>query len=179
MYILIPHTSFSVSYHKFVHCVSYSVDVSVKRVGGAYGAKITRAHWIAAGCALAANATRRFDPNHSSWSTYHQCMLLTSRPVRMHLDIDTNMKMIGKRIPYYATFTVSGEYVHEYVFYKREITCVYIYSTLQIGCTDDGILNGIDVTIYNNCGWCNNDNAMGMAIDHIDNGRQIHHYMTY
>ena len=25
----------------------------------------------------------------------------------MHMDIDTNMKMIGKRIPYYATFTVS------------------------------------------------------------------------
>ena len=46
-------------YYKFVDCVSCSVDVSVKRVGGAYGAKITRAHWIAAGCALAANATRR------------------------------------------------------------------------------------------------------------------------
>ena len=29
------------------------------------------------------------------------------RPVRMHMDIDSNMKMIGKRIPYYATFTVS------------------------------------------------------------------------
>ena len=51
--------------------------------------------------------------------------------------------------------------------------CVYMYSTLQIGCTDDGILNGIDVTIYNNCGWCNNDDPMGMAIDHIDNGRPI------
>ena len=47
---------------------------------------------------------------------------------------------------------------------------------LQIGCTDDGILNGIDVTIYNNCGWCNNDDPMGMAVHHIDNGRQIHHY---
>lgn len=36
-----------------------SVDVSVRRVGGAYGAKISRAHWIAAGCALAAHATGR------------------------------------------------------------------------------------------------------------------------
>ena len=25
----------------------------------------------------------------------------------MHLDIDTNMKMIGKRIPYYATYKVN------------------------------------------------------------------------
>ena len=33
----------------------------------------------------------------------------------MHLDIDTNMKMIGKRLPYYATFTVSGDYMHVYV----------------------------------------------------------------
>ena len=38
-----------------------------------------------------------------------QCIPIVSsnRPVRMHLDIDTNMKMIGKRFPYYATYTVS------------------------------------------------------------------------
>lgn len=37
-----------------------SVDVSVRRVGGAYGAKITRAHWIAAACGLAAQTTGRY-----------------------------------------------------------------------------------------------------------------------
>ena len=35
----------------------------------------------------------------------------------MHMDIDTNMQMIGKREPYYATFTVriviitTGEFI--------------------------------------------------------------------
>ncbi len=37
-----------------------SVDVSVKRVGGAYGSKITRANMIAAGCAVGAHASRRW-----------------------------------------------------------------------------------------------------------------------
>ena len=40
----------------------------------------------------------------------------------------------------------------------------------QVGCTEDGILNGIEATVYNNCGWCNNDNALSMALDQIDNG---------
>jgi len=62
----------------------------------------------------------------------------------MHLDIDTNMKMVGKRFPFYATYTV--------------------------GCTDAGIINGIEVTLYNDCGWSSNDNTYGGAVDHIDNG---------
>lgn len=31
---------------------------------------------------------------------------LISRPVRMHMDIDTNMQMVGKRFPFYAQFKV-------------------------------------------------------------------------
>lgn len=111
---------------------SNDVDVSVRRVGGAYGAKISRAHWIAAGCALAAHAT--------------------GRPVRMHLDIDTNMKMIGKRFPYYATYTV--------------------------GSTEEGILNGIEMTLYNNCGCNNNDNAMSLALPHIDNAYHVPNWLV-
>ena len=45
--------------------------------------------------------------NCVSYSTVGELLSPCSRPVRMHMDIDTNMKMIGKRIPYYATFTVS------------------------------------------------------------------------
>ena len=30
-----------------------------------------------------------------------------NRPVKIHLDIDTNMKMVGKRFPYYATYKVN------------------------------------------------------------------------
>ena len=39
---------------------SSSVDVSVKRIGGAYGSKITRANLIAAACAVGAYASRRY-----------------------------------------------------------------------------------------------------------------------
>ncbi len=38
---------------------SSSVDVSVKRVGGAYGSKITRANMVATACAVGAHASRR------------------------------------------------------------------------------------------------------------------------
>lgn len=37
-----------------------SVDVSVRRVGGAYGSKLTRSNSTAAACALGAQATRRY-----------------------------------------------------------------------------------------------------------------------
>ena len=82
------------------------MDVSVRRVGGAYGAKVNRAHWIAAGCGLAANATRRSD---SYYLSLLPALRVHPRPVRIHMDIDSNMKMIGKRIPYYATYTVSKD----------------------------------------------------------------------
>jgi len=108
-----------------------SVNVSAKRVGGAYGAKITRGHQIAAACGLGA--------------------YITKRPVRMHLDIDTNMKMVGKRFPFYATYTV--------------------------GCTDAGIINGIEVTLYNDCGWSSNDNTYGGAVDHIDNAYHVPNWL--
>ena len=42
---------------------------------------------------------------------------------------------------------------------------------LQVGCTDAGIINGIEVTLYNDCGWSPNDNTYDIgAVDHIDNG---------
>ena len=39
--------------------VNFSVHVSVKRVGGAYGGKISRNNAVAAGCALAAQTLNR------------------------------------------------------------------------------------------------------------------------
>ena len=53
----------------------YSVDVSVRRVGGAYGAKITRANWIAAACGLAAHATQRSN-QHSIYIHTHLTVCL-------------------------------------------------------------------------------------------------------
>ena len=37
-----------------------SINVSVKRCGGAYGARITRSNHIGAACALAAYVTKRY-----------------------------------------------------------------------------------------------------------------------
>ena len=83
-------------------CFVYRVDVIIKRVGGAYGGKISRASLIAAGCGLGAYVTRRCDHK-----PILQLQFYHFRPVRMHMDIDTNMRMIGKRFPYYAKYSVS------------------------------------------------------------------------
>ncbi|KAL9699938.1 hypothetical protein quinque_003379 [Culex quinquefasciatus] len=63
-----------------------SVNLKVRRVGGAYGAKSTRASQIAAACALAAQLTRR--------------------PVRMVLPMETNMSAIGKRQGVFSEYEV-------------------------------------------------------------------------
>ncbi|XP_058124743.1 uncharacterized protein LOC131289060 [Anopheles ziemanni] len=54
-----------------------SLNFTVRRLGGAYGAKLTRASQIACACALAAH--------------------LTKRPVRVVLNIESNMATVGKR----------------------------------------------------------------------------------
>ena len=52
---------------------SSSVDVSVKRIGGAYGSKIFRANQIAAACAVGAHATRRYAPLESGFYICQIC----------------------------------------------------------------------------------------------------------
>eukprot|EP00731_Ephydatia_muelleri_P028954 Em0020g598a len=109
-----------------------SVDVRVKRLGGAYGAKITRGHQAAAACALGA--------------------CLTRRPVRMHMDIDTNMQMVGKRFPFYAQF--------------------------KVGCSSDGLINGIQMTVYNDSGCSNNDNSIMLAVQSLDNAYYVPNWLV-
>lgn len=43
----------------------------------------------------------------------------TSRPVGMHLDLDTNMRLVGKRFPYLATYQVSPHHL------RRELVINY------------------------------------------------------
>ncbi|XP_013406957.1 xanthine dehydrogenase isoform X2 [Lingula anatina] len=62
------------------------IDVSVPRLGGAYGGKITRNSPVAAASALAAYVTRK--------------------PVHIHMSLGANMKMLGKRIPYVVNYEV-------------------------------------------------------------------------
>ncbi|XP_019856500.1 PREDICTED: xanthine dehydrogenase/oxidase-like [Amphimedon queenslandica] len=99
------------------------VTVMIKRVGGAYGAKSSHSALVAAACTLAASITRR--------------------PVRLHMDLETNMKMIGKRYPYYAKYTV--------------------------GCSKEGILNGIKIDVYSNSGCTDNESYLSSVLHCIDN----------
>nr|XP_058949586.1 xanthine dehydrogenase/oxidase-like isoform X1 [Pocillopora verrucosa] len=100
-----------------------SVNLSVKRCGGAYGARITGANHVATACAIAAYVTKR--------------------PVRMRLNLSTNMEMVGVREPYKATY--------------------------KAGVASDGKLNGIDVNLYADCGSTPNAIDVGTAQSWVDN----------
>ncbi|XP_064388596.1 xanthine dehydrogenase/oxidase-like [Halichondria panicea] len=104
-----------------------SVDVSVKRIGGAYGAKTTRPNLVAAACALGAS--------------------VTGRPVRMYMDLETNMKAIGKRFPYMVRY--------------------------KLGSTKEGVITAIDVEIFADCGVAPNENAISVVRDFIDNAYYV------
>ncbi|XP_048382668.1 xanthine dehydrogenase/oxidase-like isoform X2 [Stegostoma tigrinum] len=62
------------------------VNITAKRLGGAYGAKVTRANLVACGSALAAH--------------------LLKRPVQCMMDLATNMKAVGKRHGYIFKYKV-------------------------------------------------------------------------
>ncbi|XP_053383995.1 uncharacterized protein LOC123535767 isoform X2 [Mercenaria mercenaria] len=63
-----------------------SIDIEVKRLGGAYGSKISRNFGIASACAVAAQ--------------------VLNRPVRLAMNFHTNIEMVGKRFPYLANYEV-------------------------------------------------------------------------
>ncbi|XP_048242204.1 xanthine dehydrogenase-like isoform X1 [Haliotis rufescens] len=100
---------------KVLNIPESSVNVTVKRLGGSYGAKISRGFLPACAAALATHVMRR--------------------PVRLAMNFHTNMKSIGKRYPFMADYTV--------------------------GVTNDGKLNGVQMTVYADCGSSPNDCAMG------------------
>ncbi|XP_052896949.1 xanthine dehydrogenase/oxidase-like [Anopheles moucheti] len=63
-----------------------SLNFTVRRLGGSYGGKLTRAGQIAGACALAA--------------------LLTRRPVRFVMTMESNMETIGKRCGCFSSYQV-------------------------------------------------------------------------
>jgi len=82
------------------------ITVDVKRVGGAYGGKITRASWTAIASAFAAYKL--------------------NQPVRLVLDLNTNMNLIGKRHAFEARY--------------------------KMGFKNDGTIMALDVSFYANGG---------------------------
>ncbi|KAL1517488.1 hypothetical protein ABEB36_001248 [Hypothenemus hampei] len=62
------------------------IDIIVKRVGGGYGGKVINSNYVSGATALAA--------------------MKLQRPVRMWLPFHLNMKIMGKRYPHYAKYSV-------------------------------------------------------------------------
>lgn len=62
--------------------------MQVRRLGGGFGAKLTRNAAVSAACALAA---------------YH-----TGKPVRVSLTMEENMALIGKRTDYFTDYQANN-----------------------------------------------------------------------
>lgn len=62
----------------------------VRRIGGSFGARITKSSSVVAAGAVAANKV--------------------NRPVRLILDLETNLSMIGKRPPYIMRYKVEMQF---------------------------------------------------------------------
>ncbi|XP_025084732.1 xanthine dehydrogenase-like [Pomacea canaliculata] len=88
-----------------------SVNLEVERLGGAFGGKAFRNSIVSGACALAA--------------------YIMQKPVRLVLDLHTNMKALGKRHPVIADY--------------------------EVGFTEEGYLNGIKITYYSDCGHADVD----------------------
>ena len=73
-------------------CVCSRINMSVRRLGGGYGGKLSYASPVAASAAVAA--------------------VKLNRPVRIVLDVETNMEMYGGRLPYLIEYKVSSGRAH-------------------------------------------------------------------
>ena len=66
--------------------------MTVTRLGGGFGARIIACNHLMTLAAIAANKTHK--------------------PVRMNLDLETNMTLIGWRDPFYFTYKVGEILIH-------------------------------------------------------------------
>lgn len=107
----------------------HMIEVEVKRMGGAFGGKETQANHIAAWTALLARKT--------------------GKPVKMHLDRDTDQIITGKRHAFYSEY--------------------------KVGFDEEGILQALDVKLHSN-GGAALDLSMAImerALFHMDNAYYI------
>ena len=79
------------------------VNISVRRLGGGFGGKISQQNNVAAACAVAAHKLRR--------------------PVRMKMSLRTNMMMLGKRLPYLFKYKASVDSEKKLVGVSMRIWC--------------------------------------------------------
>ena len=84
------------------------INMTVRRLGGGFGGKISQANFPAAACAVAANKL--------------------NRPVRLRMDLRTNMELLGKRLPYLVKYTASVDKAGKMTSVKMKIYCDSGYS---------------------------------------------------
>ncbi|KAJ2951445.1 hypothetical protein O0L34_g13598 [Tuta absoluta] len=100
-----------------------SVQAIVRRVGGAYGAKITRSSQVACAAAIVSH--------------------YTGKTCRFVLPIETNMRIIGKRLPTYVNF--------------------------EIGTNSDGLIQYLKTKFYQNNGCSSNETISPLTLKHVFN----------
>ncbi|KAG7153496.1 Xanthine dehydrogenase/oxidase-like 3, partial [Homarus americanus] len=98
-----------------------SVNVTVKRIGGGFGAKIDQCNIISTAAALAATTIRK--------------------PVKIVVDLDTNMTIYGGRDPFYSTY--------------------------KVGVDDQGLLQAVQATITSDSGTFEGVTLMEEILDHV------------
>ncbi|XP_065222148.1 xanthine dehydrogenase/oxidase-like [Planococcus citri] len=101
-----------------------SINVSVRRLGGGYGAKSKRSTLITTACAVAA---------------YNMQV-----PVRMVAKLETNMEAFGKRYPTYGKYEVSTDE-------KGEIQRMVIDMYTDVGAKNSHPIDKIVMIYYSNC----------------------------
>ena len=84
------------------------INMTVRRLGGAFGGKISQANIPATACAVAANKL--------------------NRPVRLRMDLRTNMELLGKRLPYLVRYKASVDQAGKMTGVKMKIYCDSGYS---------------------------------------------------
>ncbi|KAK4325143.1 hypothetical protein Pmani_004297 [Petrolisthes manimaculis] len=100
-----------------------SINVSVRRLGGAYGSKISRQNLVSTAAAVAARKIQR--------------------PVRLVVDLNTNMTCAGWREPYYSKY--------------------------EVGFDDSGKLLALKVELYSDVGHVPNEPSVGILVNVLQN----------
>ncbi|KAK3874524.1 hypothetical protein Pcinc_020543 [Petrolisthes cinctipes] len=116
-----------------------SVNVSVRRIGGSFGQKINRCHPVVAAAAVAA------------WHTHS--------PVRVVLNLNTYMTMLGGRDPYHSKYKVGFD------------------STGKVGFDSTGKVNGLEIDVYCDAGCIGNDSSVTLATSFLTNVYSVSHWL--
>jgi len=99
-------------------------NIQVRRLGGGFGGKFKNSGSMACAAAVAANKM--------------------NRPVRIILDLKSNMRMYGKRLPYFAKYNV--------------------------GVTNKGLLQNLSIKMYCDTGFTHNEQTVADAAKFLQNG---------